>query len=329
MCLLFWNIFICRKYFCSFLLIICSRYTFSTTFLCRFFNIRLCFQLFGNILFPCVSNGLFLCFWNSGGGKSSIFSCFRCGYGRLLLDTVFDFGGFVLFYVISLCFDGICGFISRLAFHFLCPYICFFSLNLCRSLRLRFRCFLEGRNAFIRLYAFLCFRGIICLFRWVLHLRNDLVLRRMRNVGVLTFPCFHLLTMLFQFVFCKGFALLIDRIGSRVVCTFNLFGSFNLGSLRLIRLPCFKLFINSISDKSVFRYGFNILDRFGRRTADRFRSVLHRLCCSFRLYFYIFFTQSISPPSRYFLRFLSLYIFSSAYRIISSMVLLYFSLYWA
>ena len=61
--------------------------------------------------------------------------------------------------------------------------------------------------------------------------------------------------------------------------------------------------------------------------ADRFRSVLYRLCCRFRLCFYIFFTQSISPPSRYFLRFLSLYIFSSAYRIISSMVLLYFSLY--
>ena len=118
------------------MLIICSRYTFSTTFLCRFFNIRLCFQLFGNILFPCVSNGLFLCLWNSRGRKRAIFSCFRCGYGRLLLDTVFDFCGFVLFYVISLCFDGICGFISRLAFLFLCLYVYFFGLNLCCSLRL-------------------------------------------------------------------------------------------------------------------------------------------------------------------------------------------------
>ena len=64
------------------------------------------------------------------------------------------------------------------------------------------------------------------------------------------------------------FTFLVNGINGGIVSIFNLFGCFNLGSLRLFRLPCFKLFINSISDKSVFRYGFNILDRFDTLVND-------------------------------------------------------------
>ena len=68
-------------------------------------SLSFCFQFLRNIYFSCVLYSLLFGFWCGSRGKCGIFSCFRCKLGRFLFNTVLNFGGFVLLYIISLCFN--------------------------------------------------------------------------------------------------------------------------------------------------------------------------------------------------------------------------------
>ena len=135
---------------------------------CCFFSFSFCFQFLRNIFFPCVLYGLLFGFGCGSRGNRGIHSCFRSNFARFLLDTVLNFGGFVLFYVISLCFNRIRRFLRHI--RFLRLHICFFGLNLCGRLVLHLWSIFVCRCFMLRLYALFCFRSIIRLLGCVLHL---------------------------------------------------------------------------------------------------------------------------------------------------------------
>ena len=156
---------------------------------------------------------------------------------------------------------------------------------------------------------------------------NALVLGHMLYISVLNFPCFHLLSMLFQLVSAK---LPFDRPyrqqSSKHFSTCSVASTF--GTLRLLRFALFKFFINSIffTMVSFATALISLTVSAGGRLTD-FGAFCTDFVADFGFVFISFHSKHITSRAVISYAFYH-YTFSHRHTVsLSSMVLLHFSLY--